>query len=87
MLCAIESRGTICLSYWGSSLAEIPKRNPDGLTLPPECPENYPDPAMAEYFVHVDGCDDWTQLATLEPGVSQIRTENELGNRVQQGAA
>jgi Carboxypeptidase regulatory-like domain len=30
---------------------------------------------------------DWTQLATLEPGVSQIRTENELGNRVQQGAA
>jgi hypothetical protein len=28
---------------------------------------------------------DWTQLATLEPGVSQIRTENALGNRVQQG--
>ena len=28
---------------------------------------------------------DWTQLATLEPGVSQIRTENGLGNRVQQG--
>jgi hypothetical protein len=42
---------------------------------------------MAEYFVHVNGCDDWTQLATLEPGVSQIRRENELGNRVQQGAA
>ncbi|PYY20278.1 MAG: hypothetical protein DMG60_00775 [Acidobacteria bacterium] len=28
---------------------------------------------------------DWTQLATLEPGVSSIRTENSLGNRVQQG--
>ncbi|MCU1286746.1 MAG: TonB-dependent receptor plug [Acidobacteriales bacterium] len=28
---------------------------------------------------------DWTQLATLEPGVSAIRTENGLGNRVQQG--
>jgi len=28
---------------------------------------------------------DWTQLATLEPGVSAIRTENALGNRVQQG--
>ncbi len=28
---------------------------------------------------------DWTQLATLEPGVSAIRTENSLGNRVQQG--
>ncbi len=28
---------------------------------------------------------DWTQLATLEPGVSTIRTENALGNRVQQG--
>ena len=28
---------------------------------------------------------DWTQLATLEPGVTQIRTENALGNRVQQG--
>jgi hypothetical protein len=28
---------------------------------------------------------DWTQLATLEPGVSSIRTENALGNRVQQG--
>jgi hypothetical protein len=28
---------------------------------------------------------DWTQLATLEPGVSAIRTENVLGNRVQQG--
>jgi hypothetical protein len=28
---------------------------------------------------------DWTQLATLEPGVSPIRTENALGNRVQQG--
>ncbi len=28
---------------------------------------------------------DWTQLATLEPGVSNIRTENSVGNRVQQG--
>lgn len=28
---------------------------------------------------------DWTQLATLEPGVSTIRTQQGLGNRVQQG--
>jgi len=28
---------------------------------------------------------DWTQLATLEPGVTSIRTENSVGNRVQQG--
>jgi hypothetical protein len=28
---------------------------------------------------------DWTQLATLESGVSSIQTENALGNRVQQG--
>jgi hypothetical protein len=28
---------------------------------------------------------DWTQLATLEPGVSSVRGENATGNRVQQG--
>ena len=28
---------------------------------------------------------DWTQLATLEPGVASIRSENSVGNRVQQG--
>jgi hypothetical protein len=28
---------------------------------------------------------DWTQLATLEPGVAAIRSENSVGNRVQQG--
>ncbi len=28
---------------------------------------------------------DWTQLSTLEPGVAPIRTQNSIGNRVQQG--
>jgi hypothetical protein len=36
---------------------EYRRRNPDGLTLPPACPENHHGPEMAEYFEHVNGCD------------------------------
>jgi hypothetical protein len=38
------------------------RRNPDGLTVPPECPENHPGPELAEYFEHVNGCDDCNEV-------------------------
>jgi hypothetical protein len=41
---------------------EYRKRNPNGLTLPHECPEDYPDPELAEYFTHVNGCDNCNEV-------------------------
>jgi hypothetical protein len=44
----------IGLALW----EEYRRRNPHGLAVPPECPEDHPDPELAAYFDHVSNCDD-----------------------------
>jgi hypothetical protein len=38
------------------------KRNPHGLTVPPDSPEHCDDPKLAEYYDHVAMCDDCNKI-------------------------